>query len=103
MPDPDAAVTVRHLITALTESASRLPAGLDTPVRFGLCDGTDLHLHTDVGVDTYTALPKDPAGDTERFLLVRAHQHPDSPAGQVWRGAASHADDELRRLTGDDP
>lgn len=102
MPEQHNAVTVRHLITALTESASRLPAGLDTPIRFGLCDGTDLHLIADVDVDVYTALPKDPAGDTERFLLVRAHQHPGGPAGPVWRGAASHADDELRRLTGDD-
>jgi hypothetical protein len=89
MPDPyAAAATVRDLIAVLTEAATRLPAGLDTPVRFGICDGTDLHLLDDVDVDVYTVHPQDPADDPRHLLLARGHQHP-GRAGEVWRGAGA--------------
>jgi hypothetical protein len=99
MPEP--AATVRGLITALTEAAGRLPDGLDTPFQFGICDGTDLHLITDVDMDVYTVHPEGPAGAVTHLLLARAHQHP-GRAGEVWRGVGAHADDELRRLTDDE-
>ena len=89
--------SVREFIQRLTDAAANLPGGLDSPVELAICDGRDLQFITRVDVSVWTTVPE--AGPLQSYVLIRPHDHPGDRAGPRTRGAAAHADEELRWLT----
>lgn len=99
----DEAMTLRGVLNMLMAVAAELPQGLNSRVEFGVCDGENLQLIDQVDVDIYTNIQTASGEEVdEPFVILRAHSHPGQTAGRLLRGAASNADDELRKLTGDD-
>ena len=93
--------SVREFIQRLTKAAGDLPDGLDSAVELAICDGRDLQFLDRVDVSVWTTVPE--SGPLRSYVLIRPHDHPDDTHGRRTRGAAAHADEELRWLTeGDD-
>ena len=92
--------SVREFIQRLTDAAGNLPGGLDSPVELAICDGRDLQFIDRVDVSVWTTVPE--TGPLQSYVLIRPHDHPGENPGPRTRGAAAHADDELRWLTGRD-
>jgi hypothetical protein len=92
--------SVRAFIQRLTEAAGNLPDGVDSAVELAVCDGTNLQFITRVDVSVWTTVPED--GPLQSYVLIRPHDHPGDSPGPRTRGAAAHADEELRWLTGYD-
>ena len=93
----------RDLIDGLTYLVSDLPDGLDSDVRLGICDSADVQM-----VDLWDVVQQFPVNEdgsprAAAYVLLRGHIHPGDHAGEVLRGVAADADDELRRLTDEDP
>jgi hypothetical protein len=101
LPEPRAVTTIRDLVDGLTELAGMLPEGFETRVELGVCDGEDLQLIENVDLGHWALMPPERPQVTERFVLLRGHVHPGERAGELLRGAASHVDQELRKLTDD--
>jgi hypothetical protein len=102
VPEPSEITTIRYLIDGLLELAGMLPEGTDTPVELGICDGKDLQLIDQCDLGHWAKIPADGSGPPSGyFVLIRGHVHPGEKAGELMRGAASDADQELRDLTGD--
>jgi len=89
--------SVRVFIQRLTDAAGSLPGGLDSPVELAICDGRDLQFIDRVDVSVWTTVPE--TGPLQSYVLIRPHDHPGESPGPRTRGAAAHADDELRWLT----
>ena len=89
--------SVRQFIQRLTDAAGNLPSGLDSPVELAICDGRDLQFISRVDVSVWTTVPE--SGPLQTYVLIRPHDHPGESAGPRTRGAAAHADEELRWLT----
>jgi len=89
--------SVREFIQRLTDAAANLPDGLDSAVELAICDGRDLQFISRVDVSVWTTVPE--SGPLESYVLIRPHHHPDDGPGSRTRGAAAHADEELRWLT----
>jgi len=89
--------SVREFIERLTKAADSLPAGLDSPVELAICDGRDLQFIDRVDVSVWTTVPE--TGPLQSYVLIRPHDHPGDRRGSRIRGAAAHADEELRWLT----
>lgn len=92
--------SVRKFIQRLTEAARNLPDGLDSPVELAICDGRDLQFIDRVDVSVWTTVPEN--GPLQSYVLIRPHEHPGESVSPRTRGAAAHADEELRWLTGRD-
>jgi hypothetical protein len=92
--------SVREFIERLTKAASELPGGLDSDIELAVCDGRDLQFINRVDVSVWTTVPEQ--GPLESYVLIRPHDHPGESPGPRTRGAAAHADEELRWLTGHD-
>jgi hypothetical protein len=92
--------SVREFIQRLTDAAGNLPSGLDSPVELAICDGRDLQFIDRVDVGVWTTVPE--TGPLQSYVLIRPHDHRGENPGPRTRGAAAHADEELRRLTGRD-
>ena len=101
LPEPRAVTTIRDVVDGLTELAAMLPEGLETRVELGVCDGEDLQLIENVDLGHWALMPPERPQVAERFVLLRGHVHPGERAGELLRGAASHVDQELRKLTDD--
>jgi hypothetical protein len=98
----DEAMTLRGVLNMLMAVAAELPLGLDSRVEFGVCDGENLQRIDQVDVDIYTNIQTASGEEAgEPFVILRAQSHPGQTAGRPLRGVASNADDELRKLTGD--
>jgi hypothetical protein len=103
VPEPSEIATIRDLVDALLEQARDLDKGLDTPMELGICDGTDLQLVDTVDLNCWSTVSSSGRGSPGgQFLILRGHIHPGEKAGKILRGAASHADEELREVTGED-
>jgi hypothetical protein len=89
--------SVREFIQRLTDAAGDLPGGLDSPVELAICDGRDLQFIDRVDVSVWTTVPEN--GPLQSYVLVRPHDHDGGSGGRRMRGAAAHADEELRWLT----
>ena len=89
--------SVREFIQRLTDAAANLPDGLDSAVELAICDGRDLQFISRVDVSVWTTVPE--SGPLQTYVLIRPHDHPGESAGPRTRGAAAHADEELRWLT----
>ena len=89
--------SVREFIQRLTDAAGNLPGGLDSAVELAICDGKDLQFITRVDVSVWTTVPDN--GPLQSYVLIRPHDHPGDSPGPRTRGAAAHADEELRWLT----
>ena len=89
--------SVREFIQRLTEAAANLPDGLDSAVELAICDGRDLQFIDRVDVSVWTTVPE--SGPLLSYVLIRPHAHPGESPGPRTRGAAAHADEELRWLT----
>jgi len=89
--------SVREFIQRLTDAAGNLPDGVDSPVELAICDGKDLQFITRVDVSVWTTVPEN--GPLQSYVLIRPHDHPGDSPGPRTRGAAAHADEELRWLT----
>ncbi|TDD60826.1 hypothetical protein [Actinomadura rubrisoli] len=96
----DNATTIREVIAMLNTLAADLPEGMDTRVKFGICDGADLQMVDDVDLSHYTHV-KD-GRPVEVFVMFRGHVHPEEEPGPRLRGAAAHVDEELRELLEDE-
>jgi len=92
--------SVREFIQRLTSAAGHLPGGLDSTVELAICDGQDLQFINRVDVSVWTTVAE--SGPLQSYVLIRPHDHPGESPGPRTRGAAAHADEELRRLTGQD-
>jgi hypothetical protein len=90
-------LSVREFIQRLTEAAGSLPENLDSPVELAICDGRDLQFINRVDVSVWTTVPE--SGLPQSYVLIRPHDHPGESPGPRTRGAAAHADEELRWLT----
>ena len=91
------AESVSEFIQRLTDAAGKLPNGLDSPIELAICDGRDLQFIRRVDVGVWTTVPE--SGPLESYVLIRPHAHPGDSSGIQMRGAAAHADEELRWLT----
>jgi hypothetical protein len=89
--------SVREFIQRLTDAANHLPGGLDSSVELALCDGRDLQFIDRVDVSVWTTVADN--GPLQSYVLIRPHDHPGDSPGPRTRGAAAHADEELRELT----
>jgi hypothetical protein len=89
--------SVREFIQRLTDAAGNLPGGVDSAVELAICDGSNLQFITRVDVSVWTTVPED--GPPQSYVLIRPHDHPGEAPGPRTRGAAAHADEELRWLT----
>jgi hypothetical protein len=89
--------SVREFIQRLTDAADNLPGGLDSPVELAICDGRDLQFIDRVDVGVWTTVPEN--GPLQSYVLIRPHDHDGGGRGPRRRGAAAHADEELRWLT----
>ena|SRR5215471_8326995 len=89
--------SVREFIQRLTEAAGKQPDGLDGPVELANCDGKDLQFITRVDVGVWTTVAD--SSPLQSYVLIRPHDHPGDSPGPRTRGAAAHADEELRWLT----
>lgn len=89
--------TVREFIQRLTDAAGDLPGGVDSPVELAICDGRDLQFISRVDVSVWTTVPEN--GPPQSYVLIRPHAHPGESDSPRTRGAAAHADEELRWLT----
>ncbi len=89
--------TVRQFIQRLSDAAGNLPDGVDSPVELAICDGRDLQFISRVDVSVWTTVPE--YGPLQSYVLIRPHDHPGENPGPRTRGAAAHADEELRWLT----
>jgi len=89
--------SVREFIQRLTDAAGNLPDGVDSVVELAICDGRDLQFITRVDVSVWTTVPD--SGPLQSYVLIRPHDHPGDSPGPRTRGAAAHADEELRWLT----
>ena len=89
--------SVREFIQRLTDAAGNLPDGVDSPVELAICDGRDLQFIRRVDVGVWTTVPE--SGPLQSYVLIRPHAHPGDNSGIQIRGAAAHADEELRWLT----
>jgi hypothetical protein len=89
--------SVREFIQRLTDAADHLPGGLDSPVELAICDGRDLQFVDRVDVSVWTTVPEN--GPLQSYVLIRPHDHDGGSRGRRTRGAAAHADEELRWLT----
>ena len=89
--------SVREFIDRLSAAASDSPGGLDGPVELAICDGRDLQFISRVDVSVWTTVPE--SGPLQSYVLIRPHDHPGESPGPRTRGAAAHADEELRWLT----
>jgi hypothetical protein len=86
-PDPFAdGPTVRTVIDALLDKAARLPLGLDTPLKLGVCDAESVRLlnYADIillgDVPVFVGQPFAPGAEATVAVLLRAHRHPwDAP------------------------
>ena len=92
--DPE---SVSEFIQRLTDAAGKLPNGLDSPIELAICDGRDLQFIRRVDVGVWTTVPE--SGPLQSYVLIRPHAHPGDSSGIQIRGAAAHADEELRWLT----
>ena len=92
--------SVREFIQRLTSAAGHLPGGLDSAVELAICDGQDLQFINRVDVSVWTTVADN--GPLQSYVLIRPHDHPGESPGPRTRGAAAHADEELRRLTEQD-
>lgn len=101
MPDANTGAvdkqSVREFIQRLTDAAGNLPDGLDSAVELAICDGRDLQFIDRVDVSVWTTVPE--SGPLRSYVLIRPHDHPGDSQGRRTRGAAAHADEELRWLT----
>jgi hypothetical protein len=89
--------TVREFVQRLADAAGHLPGGMDSPVELAICDGRDLQFISRVDVSVWTTVPEN--GPLQSYVLIRPHAHPGEGDGPRTRGAAAHADEELRWLT----
>lgn len=89
--------SVREFIQRLTDAAGNLPDGVDSVVELAVCDGSNLQFITRVDVSVWTTVPEN--GPPQSYVLIRPHDHPGDSPGPRTRGAAAHADEELRWLT----
>jgi hypothetical protein len=92
--------SVREFIERVSAAAADSPGGLDGPVELAICDGRDLQFIDRVDVGVWSTVREN--AQLRSYVLIRAHHHPGETPGRGTRGAAADADDELRRLTGDD-
>jgi hypothetical protein len=93
--------TISELIEQLLDLSSDL--GAETPVEFAICDGEDsLQFVREVDVEPSAFLPQDSATPPRQFVLIRAHAHGE-PHPWSGRGVAADVDQELHRLTGEEP
>jgi hypothetical protein len=85
--------TLRDVLDAVLELATRLPRGLDTPAEFGVCDGSDLQVVN--GADMQVC-PAASGEGGEPSVLVRVHDHAGSPGsrGRLLPGVAPHSGGE---------
>jgi hypothetical protein len=99
-PDGGRGTTIGILIDGLTELAEMLPEGMETPVKFGICDGSGIQFvdKSDLGHWGHASL--EDAQVREWFVLLRGHVHPGENPGQYSPGVADDVDRELRDLTG---
>ena len=88
--------SVREFIQRLTSAAGHLPDGLDSTVELAICDGRDLQFINRVDVSVWSTVAED--GPLQSYVLIRPHDHPGESPGPRTRGAAAHADEELRWL-----
>lgn len=96
--------TVREFVERLTELSAELTDGLNSVIRFGVCDGDHLQLLDKVDVHFYTRQSTQGSPTGPEFVIIRGHVHPGEEAGELLEGVATHADEELRNLTdGDGP
>jgi hypothetical protein len=89
--------SVRDFIQRLTNAAGHLADGLDSTVELAICDGRDLQFINRVDVSVWTTVSEN--GPLQAYVLIRPHDHPGESPGPRTRGAAAHADEELRWLT----
>ena len=89
--------SVREFIQRLTSAADGLPDGLDSTVELAICDGRDLQFINRVDVSIWSTVAEE--GPLHSYVLIRPHDHPGESPGPRTRGAAAHADEELRWLT----
>jgi hypothetical protein len=95
-------ITVRALIERLTELATGLPDGLDSPVDLAICDSESLLILSTVDVDVLSEVQEDPPGEvTRQSVMIRVHHHPGDDPGEVYRGVVADVDEEFRKLTED--
>lgn len=93
--------TIRDLIAALNELAEESPAGENTEVEFGICNGTALQMVDDIDVSHSTRVQADGLARVRVSVLFRAHVHPGEKPGELLRGVAADVDQELRDLLDD--
>lgn len=91
--------TIREMIEALVELAEESPAGADTDVEIGICNGTDLQMVDNIDVSHFTRVQDDKPDRV--FVMFRAHVHPGEKPGELLRDAVADVDDELRDLLDD--
>lgn len=93
-----ATTTLHELIVGLTDMAGDAPAGMETVVRFGVCDGKNLQMLDHVDLDFMTEVDEGGTPKAAPFAIFKAHHHPGETPGPLWPGVASDVDDELRAL-----
>lgn len=101
MTEEPAGSNIREVLEQLVRIAERLPLGVDTPVKFGICDGVNLQMIDAVDVDHFATV--DGGGEVkELFVMFKCHQHPGTSPGELLQGVTADLDEELREITGVD-
>ena len=89
--------TLRQLVDMVTGMAAHQERGLDTPFRFGVCDGNDVSIVSMVDTQECERVSKEDARVVETFVAIRLHLH--GPGIERWKGVTNDVDEELRQLT----
>lgn len=100
-PDPFAdRPTVRTVIDALIDTAAKLPRGLDTPMKLGVCDAQNVRLldYADIvplgNLPLFAGQPFAPGAEATLAVLLRAHRHPWEAPGGLLPCGCGEVDDE---------
>lgn len=85
--------TVREFVDMMLRSAGDLPAGLDSKIEFGICDGAGMQVVGCVDIGQ--------RAEDNGALLLRGHLHPED-VPKPMRVQAEVLDHELRDLIADE-
>jgi hypothetical protein len=90
----DPQITVGRLMAMLMTAAEDERFGLETPVKFGVCDAVNLQIIDHVELVEMFDVDRATLAPTDAWLMFKAHHHPGTKPGDFYPGAAAEIDQD---------